>query len=253
MNSTGQPAGDHSRVVVITGGGSGIGRTMARQFLARGHRVVLSGRRAETLAETAAGHAQALCVPTDITDPESVRALFQAVVDGPGRIDVLVNNAGTFPMGQSVDQIDDDTWTAAWQVNVSGSVWCAREAVRLMKVQGTGGRIINNASISAHVPRPESVAYTTTKHAIAGLTRSILLDGRAHNITATRLDIGNAATPMTGAMVNALQPDGSRKAEPTFDPIHVARLVGDVIELPNDVAVPELMVMAAGMPFIGRG
>ncbi|HHV22836.1 MAG TPA: SDR family oxidoreductase [Propionibacterium sp.] len=240
------------RVIVVTGAGSGIGRAVARELLARGHVVVLAGRRAELLAETAEGYAQALCTPTDITDPESVRALFRAIADHPGRVDVLFNNAGVFPAGQSIDTIDDDTWNAAWQVNVSGAVWCAREAVRMMKEAG-GGRVINNASISAHTPRPESVAYTTTKHAIAGLTKSIALDGRAHNITATRLDIGNAATDMTGAFVNALQPDGSRKAEPTFDPVHVARLVADVVALPNDVAVPELMVMAAGMPFIGRG
>lgn len=246
------PGGTGERVVVVTGGGSGIGRTVARELLTRGHRLVLAGRRPEPLAETAKGFADVLCVPTDVTDPGSVRDLFRAVADGPGRVDVLFNNAGIFPAGQTIDTIDDDTWTAAWQVNVSGSVWCAREAVRMMKTTG-GGRIINNASISAHVPRPESVAYTTTKHAIAGLTRSILLDGRAHNITATRLDIGNAATDMTGAFVNALQPDGTRRAEPTFDPVHVARLVGDIVELPHEVAVPELMVMAAGMPFIGRG
>ncbi|WP_432558987.1 SDR family oxidoreductase [Granulicoccus sp. GXG6511] len=240
------------RVVVVTGGGSGIGRTVARELLGRGHRVVLAGRRPELLAETAKGHADVLTVPTDVTDSASVRALFDRVAEAHGRVDVLFNNAGIFPIGQTVDTIDDDTWHAAWQVNVTGSVWCAREAVRMMKATG-GGRIINNASISAHVPRPESVAYTTTKHAIAGLTRSILLDGRAHNITATRLDIGNAATDMTGSFVNALQADGSRKAEPTFDPAHVARLVADIVALPNEVAVPELMVMAAGMPFIGRG
>ncbi|MDO5682996.1 MAG: SDR family oxidoreductase [Propionibacteriaceae bacterium] len=245
-------SGGAQRVVVVTGGGSGIGRTVARELLARGHFVVLAGRRAEMLEETAQGAASALCVPTDVTDPDAVRALFRAVAEGPGRVDVLFNNAGIFPAGQSVDVIDDDTWTAAWQVNVSASVWCAREAVRMMKTTG-GGRIINNASISAHTPRPNSVAYTTTKHAIAGLTKSIALDGRAHNISATRLDIGNAATDMTGAFVNALQPDGTRRAEPTFDPVHVARLVADVVALPHEIAVPELMVMAAGMPFVGRG
>lgn len=242
-----------SRVVVITGGGSGIGRTVARELLARGHRLVLAGRRIETLQETAEGYAGVSCVPTDVTDPDSVRALFATVADGPGRVDVLFNNAGIFPAAASVDTITDELWEATWQANVSGSVYCAREAVRMMKATGTGGRIINNASISAHVPRPESMAYTTTKHAIAGLTRSILLDGRAYNITATRLDIGNAATDMTGPFVNALQADGSRRAEPTFDPVHIARMVADVVALPNEVAVPELMIMAARMPFIGRG
>jgi NAD(P)-dependent dehydrogenase (short-subunit alcohol dehydrogenase family) len=241
-----------SRIVVVTGGGSGIGRTVARELLDRGHRLVLAGRRPEALAETAEGYAGVLCVPTDVTDPDSVRALFEAVADGPGRVDVLFNNAGIFPAAASVDTLTDEVWDATWRANVSGSLYCAREAVRLMKTSG-GGRVINNASISAHVPRPESVAYTTTKFAMAGLTRSILLDGRAYNITATRLDVGNAATDMTGPFVNALQPDGSRRAEPTFDPVHVARLVADVVALPNEVAVPELMVMAAGMPFIGRG
>lgn len=241
-----------TRVVVVTGGGSGIGRTVARELLARGQRLVLAGRRLEPLIETAAGNESVLCVPTDVTDPDSVRALFEAVAAGPGRVDVLFNNAGIFPEPASVDTLTDEAWAATWQANVSGSVYCAREAVRMMKASG-GGRIINNASISAHVPRPEAVAYTTTKHAITGLTRSILLDGRAHNITATRLDIGNAATAMTGSFVNALQPDGSRRAEPTFDPVHLARLVADVVALPFEVAVPELMVMAAGMPFVGRG
>ena len=241
------------RVVLVTGGGSGIGRSVARELLARGHRLVLVGRHAETLAETAEGYANATCIQADVTDPDAVRDLFAQIAAGPGRLDVLFNNAGVFPPPASIETITDDSWNSAWAVNVSGSVWCAREAFRLMKSVGEGGRIINNASISAHVPRPKSLAYTTTKHAIAGLTRSILLDGRPYNITATRLDIGNAATAMTGAFVDALQADGSRKAEPTFDPDHVARLVANVVDLPHDIAVPELMVMAAGMPFIGRG
>lgn len=241
------------RVVLVTGGGSGIGRSVARELLSRGHRLVLVGRHAETLAETAEGYADAVCIRADVTDPDAVRDLFAQIAAGPGRLDVLFNNAGVFPPPASIETITDESWNSAWAVNVSGSVWCAREAFRLMKARGEGGRIINNASISAHVPRPKSLAYTTTKHAIAGLTRSILLDGRPHNITATRLDIGNAATAMTGFFVDALQADGSRKAEPTFDPDHVARLVANVVDLPHDIAVPELMVMAAGMPFIGRG
>jgi NAD(P)-dependent dehydrogenase (short-subunit alcohol dehydrogenase family) len=241
------------RIVVVTGGGSGIGRVVARTLLDQGHRLVLVGRRADLLAETAAGFPGVLRVPADVTDPHSVRALFAAVADGPGRVDVLFNNAGFFPAAASVDTLTDEMWDATWKANVSGSVYCAREAVRMMKESGAGGRIINNASISAHVPRPESVAYTTAKHAIAGLTRSILLDGRAYNITATRLDIGNAATEMTDSFGNALQADGSRRAEPTFDPVHIATLVADLVALPVEIAVPELMVMAAGMPFIGRG
>lgn len=173
------------RVVVVTGGGSGIGRTVARELLQRGHRLVLAGRRPEVLAETADGYADVLCVPTDVTDPDSVRALFAAVAGGWGHVDVLFNNAGIFPVAASVDMLTDEAWDLTWRANVSGSVYCAREAVRMMKASG-GGRIINNASISAHIPRPEAVAYTTAKHAITGLTRSILLDGRADNITAKR-------------------------------------------------------------------
>lgn len=248
----GAAGADAPKVVLVTGGGSGIGRSVARQLLDRGHQVILTGRHGATLEETTRGHGDALCVETDVTDPEAVRQLFIRIAQGPGRLDVLFNNAGVFPPPAGIDTITDESWNSAWEVNVSGSVWCAREAFRLMKTHG-GGRIINNASISAHVPRPKALAYTVTKHAIAGLTRSILLDGRPHNITATRLDIGNAATAMTGGFVDALQADGSRKSEPTFDPEHVARLVAEVVELPNDVAVPELMVMAAGMPFIGRG
>ncbi|NNG18355.1 SDR family oxidoreductase [Naumannella sp. ID2617S] len=242
------------RVVVVTGGGSGIGRTVARELLSRGHTVVVAGRRAEALEETVASadSGSSRCVPTDVTDPSQVATLFARVDEAYGRCDVLFNNAGAFGPSAPVDELSAADWDEVWRVNVSGPVFCAGAAVRLMRRTG-GGRIINNASISAHVPRPRSVAYTTTKHAITGLTRSITLDGRADNITATRLDIGNAATAMTGGFAEALQPDGQRRPEPTFDPVHVARLVGDVSELPFEVAVPELMVMAAGMPFAGRG
>ncbi|OYO01045.1 SDR family oxidoreductase [Enemella evansiae] len=244
------------RVVVVTGAGSGIGRTVAADLLGRGHTVVLAGRRAEALNETVAGvesaAERALAVPTDVTDPSQVARLFASVEEAFGRCDVLFNNAGSFGPPGAVDEISAADWDEIWKVNVSGPVFCAGAAVRLMRRTG-GGRIINNASISAHVPRPQSVAYTTTKHAITGLTRSITLDGRADNISATRLDIGNAATAMTSGMVQALQPDGSRRAEPTFDPAHVATLIADLVALPFEVAVPELMVMANGMPFAGRG
>ena len=246
----------NERVVVVTGAGSGIGRTVAADLLGRGHTVVLAGRRAEALNETVAGvesaAERALAVPTDVTDPTQVARLFASVEEAFGRCDVLFNNAGSFGPAGAVDEISAADWDEIWKVNVSGPVFCAGAAVRLMRRTG-GGRIINNASISAHVPRLASVAYTTTKHAITGLTRSITLDGRADNISATRLDIGNAATAMTSGMVQALQPDGSRRAEPTFDPAHVATLIADLVELPFEVAVPELMVMANGMPFAGRG
>ncbi|OYO18143.1 hypothetical protein CGZ93_16485 [Enemella dayhoffiae] len=242
------------RVVVVTGGGSGIGRTVARELLSRGHTVVVAGRRAAALEETVASadSGSSRCVPTDVTDQSQVATLFARVDEAYGRCDVLFNNAGAFGPSAPVDELSAADWDEVWRVNVSGPVFCTGAAVRLMRRTG-GGRIINNASISAHVPRPRSVAYTTTKHAITGLTRSITLDGRADNITATRLDIGNAATAMTGGFAEALQPDGQRRPEPTFDPVHVARLVADVSELPFEVAVPELMVMAAGMPFAGRG
>ncbi|MFV0534222.1 MAG: SDR family oxidoreductase [Cumulibacter sp.] len=245
--------GSESKVIVITGAGSGIGRVLTRGLLAAGHRVVLAGRREEALRETADKDPNALCVPTDVRDPDSVRRLFAAVDEQFGRVDVLINNAGVFGRPASVDEVTDEDWDAILAANVSGSVYCAREAIKRMKEQGDGGRVINNSSISARVPRPRSIGYTTTKHAITGLTRSINLDGRAHQITATELNIGNAATAMTSGMIEAPQPDGTRRAEPTFDPEHLVAMIRDVIALPNTVSVPELMVMAAGMPFAGRG
>lgn len=239
-------------VVVVTGAGSGIGRILSRGLLAAGHRVVLAGRRADALQESAQSHASAIAIPTDVRDSGSVAELFQAVDKRCGRVDVLINNAGVFGRPAAVDEITDADWTNALATNVSGAVYCAREAVQRMKPAG-GGRIINNASISAHVPRPRSLAYTTTKHAITGLTKSINLDGRAFGISATQLDIGNAASAMTAGMTEALQPDGTKRAEPTFDPAHLNGLVNNLIALPVEVAVPELMVMATGMPFFGRG
>lgn len=241
-----------SKVVVVTGAGSGIGRVLARGLLAAGHRLVLAGRRADALEETAQGHDAALTVTTDVRDPGSVAALFAELDQRVGHIDVLINNAGVFTRAASVDEINDEDWANALATNVSGSVYCAREAVRRMKQTG-GGRVVNNASISAHVPRPRSVAYTTTKHAITGLTKSINLDGRVFGISATQLDIGNAASAMTASMTEALQPDGTRRAEPTFDPAHLVAMVSNLVDLPVQVAVPELMVMATGMPFFGRG
>lgn len=241
------------KVIVITGAGSGIGRVLARGLLQSGHDVVLSGRRLDRLNDAAGGHDRALCVQADVRDPDSVRRLFTAVDGWREHVDVLINNAGIFGKPAAVDEITDDDWLDALATNVSGAVYCSREAITRMKRQGSGGRIINNASISAHVPRPRSIAYTTTKHAMAGLTKSISLDGREFGISATQLDIGNAATAMTGGMIEALQPDGSRRAEPTFDPQHLVGMIRDLIALPHEVSVPELMMIATGMPYVGRG
>ncbi|MEE6163859.1 MULTISPECIES: SDR family oxidoreductase [unclassified Mycolicibacterium] len=243
------------KVVVITGAGSGIGRATARVLLAAGHRVVLAGRRPEPLDETADGRPNARVVTTDVTDSASVRALFADAVSVFGRVDVLFNNAGVFGPSASIADIDDEQWHTVWRTNVDGAVFCAREAARVMAAQDPrGGRIINNGSISAHRPRPKSLAYTVTKHAISGLTASMLLDLRDLDICVTQIDIGNAATDMTaGFSQQTLQADGSLAAEPTFDVDHVARAIGHIVDLPLEVSVPSITVMARAMPYAGRG
>ena len=253
-----------SRVAVVTGAGSGIGRVVARALLDAGWRVALAGRRADALDETvhgasgvggAAGAAEALAVPTDVADPASVDALFEAVRARWGRVDLLVNNAGTFGPVGDVDEIPVDAWLATVGVNLTGAFLCARAAVAAMKAQDPrGGRIINNGSISAHAPRPGSAAYTSTKHAMTGLTKSLSLDGRAHGIACGQIDIGNAATEMTaGISRGARQADGRMLAEPTFDVRHVAEAVLFMAGLPLDANVQFLTVTATTMPFIGRG
>ncbi len=242
------------KIVVITGAGSGLGRATARVLLDQGHRVVLAGRRPGALTETAGGHPNARVTPTDVTDPASAKALFDDTVATFGRVDVLFNNAGVFGPSASVAQIDDDGWHQTWRANVDGSVFCAREAVRAMTAQlPRGGRIINNGSLSAHRPRPNSLAYTVTKHAITGLTASMLLDLRDLDISVTQIDIGNAATAMTSGFSQTLQANGTLAAEPTFDAVHVATSIAHLIDLPLDVSVPQLTIMARGMPFHGRG
>lgn len=243
------------QAIVVTGAGSGVGRAIARTLLEAGHDVVLAGRTASALADTAAGADHAVVVPTDVTSSASVRALFDGVVERLGRVDVLVNNAGVFGPAVTVDALDDDEWAAVLATNVTGAVFCAREAVRVMRAQSPGGgRIINNGSLSAHVPRPASVAYAVSKHAVSGLTASINLDHRAHGICCTQIDIGNAETAMTsGIGVEALQPDGTRRPEATIDSAHVGSLVTQLVGLPLDVNVPQLTVMAREMPFAGRG
>ena len=246
-----------SRVAVITGAGSGIGRAAARAFLGAGWRVALLGRREQALAETAIGASGALVLPTDVTDPAQVDAAFDATVAAFGRVDVLFNNAGTFGPAASVDEVPVDEWDATVAVNLTGAFLCARAAVRVMKAQSPqGGRIINNGSISAHTPRPLSVAYTTTKHAISGMTKAIDLDGRAFGISCGQIDIGNTATEITaglGVGSGALQADGSRKVEPTFEVADAAATVLFMAELPASANVRELLITAAGMPFGGRG
>ncbi|TYC08751.1 SDR family oxidoreductase [Actinomadura syzygii] len=242
-------------MAVVTGAGSGLGRAIAHALLDAGHVVVLAGRTRAALEETAAGRPRAYVVQADVTSPPSVRALFAAARDLHGRVDVLVNNAGVFGPHGAVDEVSDQAWGEVLAANVTGSFLCAREAVRVMKDQRPpGGRIINNGSLSAHVPRPRSVAYTVSKHAISGLTAALNLDLRDHGIACTQLDVGNAATAMTaGIGVQALQPDGTRRAEPTIDPVHVARSVTHVVSLPLEVNVPSLTVMARAMPYAGRG
>jgi NAD(P)-dependent dehydrogenase (short-subunit alcohol dehydrogenase family) len=246
-----------SRVAVVTGAGSGIGRAVAVELLGAGWQVVLAGRRADALEGTAAGAPGALAVPTDVTDPGQVDALFGRVGAELGRIDLLVNNAGIFPPGRPTEDVGYHEWMDAVQVNLTGSFLCAQQAFRMMKQQDPrGGRIVNNGSISAHVPRPNSVAYTTTKHAITGLTRSLALDGRAFDIAVGQIDVGNAGTDLmqrvtTGA--GALQADGSTRREPVIDVAEVGRAVRFMADLPLNATVPFMTLMATGMPYLGRG
>ena len=247
------------RVAVVTGAGSGIGREVTHALLADGWAVALAGRRADTLDATLGGAPVAgdatLVVPTDVADPAAVDALFAATVERFGRVDLLFNNAGSFGSPAPFEDYAREDWRALVDTNLSGAFYCAQAAYRAMKAQDPrGGRIVNNGSISAHVPRPHAAAYTTTKHAVTGLTKQIALEGRAHDIACGQIDVGNAATEMTAAMERGvIQADGSIAAEATMDAGNVARAVVYMASLPLDANVLFMTVMANRMPFVGRG
>ncbi|MPY55141.1 SDR family oxidoreductase [Streptomyces acidicola] len=245
-----------TKIAIVTGAGSGIGRAVSQELLGTGWSVALAGRRAEKLAETAAGHPEALVVRADVSRPEDVAALFAAVHDRFGRLDLLFNNAGTFgPGGVPVEELDYSAWRHVVDTNLNGAFLCAQAAYRQMKEQDPqGGRIINNGSISAHAPRPHSVAYTATKHALTGLTKSLSLDGRPYGIAVGQIDIGNAATDMTERMQRGVpQANGQLATEPVMDVTDVARTVRHMAELPLEANVQFATVLATAMPYVGRG
>jgi len=248
-----------TKIAVVTGAGTGVGRAVSLALMQAGYSVVLAGRRKEPLEKTAqdgeASGVKSLVVPTDIGDPSSVKALFAATKEAFGRLDLLFNNAGTGTPPVPIEELTFEQWKAVVDTNLTGAFLCTQEAVRMMKNQDPrGGRIVNNGSISAHTPRPNSAPYTATKHAITGLTKSTSLDGRAFDIACGQIDIGNAATDMTERMTKGvLQADGSMAPEPRMDPKHVADAVVYMASLPLDANVQFLTVMATKMPFIGRG
>ena len=247
------------KVAVVTGAGTGVGKATALALLENGYCVVLAGRRMErlemTVAEAGPGASRTLAVPTDVGDPDAVQALFASTQERFGRLDVLFNNAGTGAPPVPLEDLTYDQWKSVVNTNLTGAFLCTQEAFRIMKSQDPrGGRIINNGSVSAHVPRPNSAPYTATKHAITGLTRSTSLDGRKYDIACGQIDIGNAETEMTGVIkAGILQPNGSMMAEATMDVDHVARAVVYMASLPLDANVQFMTVMATNMPLIGRG
>jgi NAD(P)-dependent dehydrogenase (short-subunit alcohol dehydrogenase family) len=249
----------HGRIALVTGAGSGIGRAAALALEAAGYRVVLAGRRAGTLEQTAAmakgDGGGTLCVPADVSNPDSVNGLFTRIKDEFGRLDVLFNNAGLNAPGIPIEELPFETWTAIVNVNLTGAFLCAQAAFRMMKEQDPrGGRIINNGSIAAYAPRPNHVPYTATKHAITGVTKCFSLDGRKYDIACSQIDIGNAATEMTQRMTGGvMQADGSVKVEPRMDVRHVADAVVFMANLPLDANVQFMTVMATKMPLVGRG
>jgi NAD(P)-dependent dehydrogenase (short-subunit alcohol dehydrogenase family) len=247
-----------NKVAVITGAGSGIGKQVALALIPDGYSVVLAGRRKENLEATAAAappNSRTLIVPTDVGDPSSVSALFAKTKEAFGRLDLLFNNAGTGGAPKLLEDLTYDQWKMVVDVNLTGAFLCTQEAFRIMKgQQPRGGRIINNGSISAHVPRPNSAPYTSTKHALTGLTKATALDGRKYDIACGQIDIGNAGTEMTARMSRGVpQANGSVEVEPTMASENVARAVVYMASLPLDANVLFMTVMATKMPFVGRG
>ncbi len=246
-----------ARIAIVTGAGSGIGRAVALALREAGWSVALAGRRAEALEETArlAGGARMLAVPTDVSDPASVDSLFTKVVETFGRVDLLFNNAGITAPPIPLDEMAPEAIRKVIDINVTGSMLCARAALGAMRRQSPqGGRIINNGSVSAFLPRPMSAPYTASKHAITGLTKALALDGRACNVAAGQIDIGNAVTEMSGPMATGvLQADGSTSPEQRMDVAHVARAVVHMASLPLDANIPFMTIMATAMPLFGRG
>ena len=258
-HSQGSSGAGQIKVAVVTGAGSGIGRAVALALHGAGYAVVLAGRRKAALDETVtlAGSSATpiVAVVTDVSQPDSVQALFDVVRNQFGRLDVLFNNAGSNAPGIAIEDLTFEQWSTVVGANLTGSFLCAQQAIRIMKAQQPrGGRIINNGSLSAYVPRPHSAPYTATKHAVTGLTRSISLDGRAYDVACSQIDIGNTATEMSARLaVGALQPNGDIVPEPRFDVKHVADAVLYIAALPLDTNVQFMNVMATTMPFIGRG
>ena len=250
--------GSAGKIAIVTGAGSGIGAATALVLANEGYAVVLAGRREARLEETAAAApagARTLIVATDVRDPAAVRALFEVTREAFGRLDLLFNNAGLGAPAVPLEELTLEQWQTVVDTNLTGPFLCTQEAFKLMKSQDPkGGRIINNGSISAYVPRPNSAPYTATKHALSGLTRSTSLDGRAHDIACGQIDIGNASTDMTLRMTAGVpQADGSLRAEPVMDVANVARAVVHMASLPLDANVQFMTVMATKMPYIGRG
>jgi NAD(P)-dependent dehydrogenase (short-subunit alcohol dehydrogenase family) len=247
-----------NRVALVTGAGTGIGKAASLALLADGYHVALVGRRAELLEKTAtesgAGE-RAMALPADITKPENVRAVFARVKDRWGRLDVLFNNAGMGLPAVPMEELSVEQWRSVVDINLNAMFWCTQEAIKIMKAQQPrGGRIINNGSISAHAPRPMSVGYTATKHAVTGLTKCVSLDGRKHDIACGQIDIGNAATEMTERMTKGVpQANGTTMVEPRMDVKHVGSAVLYMANLPPDANVQFMTIMATKMPFVGRG
>jgi NAD(P)-dependent dehydrogenase (short-subunit alcohol dehydrogenase family) len=248
----------HNKVAIVTGAGTGIGKAVTLALLRDGYHVALAGRRREPLEQAVSESecaSQAFVVTADVTEESQVQALFAAVKERFGRIDLLFNNAGVFAPGTDIDDLSVENWKATVDVNLTGYFLCAREAFRMMKAQDPrGGRIINNGSISAHAPRPKSVPYTATKHAILGLTKSISLDGRRFDIACGQIDIGNARTELAGPMAKGItQADGHVAVEPLLDLTHVASAVLYMASLPIDTNVQYMSILPTKMPFVGRG